>query len=53
MGRRVRGVLGGTERGPDGGGGHVNESGELAVLLLGLIALGIAAGLYLAEGAMP
>lgn len=31
----------------------MNENGELAILVLGLIVLGIAAGLYLATGEMP
>ena len=53
MGRRVRGGVDRAECGADDGGGLVNENGELAILVLGLIVLGIAAGLYLATGEMP
>jgi len=53
MGRHVRRALGRLERRPDDGGRVVNEGVELLVLLLGLVVLGVAAGLYLATGQMP
>jgi len=53
MGRHVRRALGRVERHSDDGGRVVNEGAELFVLLLGLVVLGVAAGLYLATGEMP